>query len=292
MYPPEVARDPLGWAAKRKEPKWGDLVAPKEGPILQGWVDVDRLLADMDEAGVEKAILLGWYWENHETCIEQNIWYREWIREHPDRLMAFATLHPKAGEAALEEVRRAEGEGFLGLGELSHRAQRFSMDDPDWLRVVDLAIEKNLPINLHVNEPVGRLYPGRLSDHLEDYVGLAAQFPDLILILAHWGGLLPFYELNRAVRKKLKNVFYDTAATPLLYDSHIYRAAVDVIGPDRILYGSDYPLRLYPRQRQEPDFTSLIHEIRKSGLTPAEQKQILGTNILELLRSRPHTQKK
>jgi hypothetical protein len=61
--------------------------------------------------------------------------------------------------------------------------------------------------------------------------------------LAHWGGGLFFYHLlKKAVKETLKNVYYDTAASPFLYDSRIYRYAKDLIGLDKVLLGTDYPL--------------------------------------------------
>lgn len=51
----------------------------------------------MDRAGVERAVLLGWYWEQAETCVWQNRFYGRCVREHPDRLLAYATIHPGAG---------------------------------------------------------------------------------------------------------------------------------------------------------------------------------------------------
>ncbi len=229
LYAPEVAADPRGWAEARGEERWANLAAPVSGPRLQGWSDIDTLLSDMDAAGVEKAVLLGWYWDHLETCVEQNNWYLGWIKQHPDRLMAFATVQPRAGAEAEDEVKRAVDAGLCGIGELSHTSQGFSMEHPGWIRILELAVERGLPINLHVNEPVGRRHPGRLQDALDDYVWLADRFPDLKLILAHWGGLLPFFEINKWVGSRMSNVYYDTAASPLLYDPRIFRTVVDAI---------------------------------------------------------------
>ena len=117
---------------------------------------------------------------------------------------------------------------------------------------------------------------------LADYVWLARQYPEAILILAHWGGLLPFYELNPGVHKQMSNVYYDTAASPLLYEKKIFRNVLDAIGPERILYGSDYPLRLYPGKLQQPDFQTFLHEIHSANLTPEEEEAILYGNARKL----------
>jgi predicted TIM-barrel fold metal-dependent hydrolase len=282
MYPPQVYQDPLGWARQAGEPYWALLVGDRPGrPSIQGWASVDRLLADMDRAGVGRVVLQGMYWQRLETCVAQNDWYMQWCRQYPDRLSGLAVVQPKAGEAALDEVRRAVDGGLRGLGEMLPYAQGYTMRDPDFLRVVELLIELDAVLCLHGSEPVGRVYPGKSTTPLGDYHWLASEYPDLKLILAHWGGLLPFYELMKG--GKLENVYYDTAATPLLYRREVYRAVADVVGARRILYGSDYPLLVYPRQDKEPGFGHLLDEIRTSGLTPAELDLVLGGNAARLL---------
>ncbi len=283
LYPADATADPRAWAEARGEERWADLVAPLSGPRIQGWSDVDTLLRDMDAAGIERAVLLGWYWDHQETCEEQNNAYIRWVKEHPDRLWAFATVQPQAGDQAEAEFARAVEAGLCGLGELSPTSQGFSMENPGWIALVERAVEWGVPVNLHVNEPVGRRHPGRLQDSLDEYVWLADRYPDLKLILAHWGGLLPFFELNKWAGSRLRNVVYDTAASPLLYNPAIFRAVVDRIGPDRVLYGSDYPLRLYPRRQKRPDFRLFLEEIRHASLTAAEREKILGANALSII---------
>jgi hypothetical protein len=88
------------------------------------------------------------------------------------------------------------------------------------------------------------------------------------------------------VAAPLANVFYDTAASPLLYRPEIFRLAVAAIGAERILFGSDYPLRLYPRRESEPGFTSLLAEVRGSGLEPTALTAVLGGNWQRLTADR------
>lgn len=284
MYPPEVCDDPVGWAARRNELHWAEMVsASVNRPSLQGWADAPTLLADMEAAGVVRVVMLGWYWENQDTCERQNRWYRDWAAAHPGELQWFATVHPGAGERALEEVKRAAAEGARGLGELSPAGQRFSLRDPAFLRIAELAVELDLPINFHVNEALGRDRPGRMFDNLSDFQWLAAEFPELKMILAHWGGMIPFFELNRGVRRQMVNVYYDTAASPLLYDPRVYRAVTDVVGPEKLLFGSDYPLLLYPRHERAPGFSRLVKEICSAGLAEEELQLILHDNARRLL---------
>jgi hypothetical protein len=81
----------------------------------------------------------------------------------------------------------------------------------------------------------------------------------------------------------MRNVYYDTAAVPLLYRPDVYRAVVQIVGADKILYGSDYPLLTYPRRTRTPGFGELLDEISRSGLADEQLSLILGGNIKQLL---------
>jgi hypothetical protein len=197
--------------------------------------------------------------------------------------LGFATVQPLAGQAALDEVKRAVDNGLRGVGEILPYAQGHSIRDEPFLAVVELLIRLDLPLCLHGAEPVGHQYPGRADTPLQDYVWLAEQYPDLKLILAHLGGLLPYYELNQKIKQIMGNVYYDTAAIPLLYRPQVYKSSVDIVGPEKILYGSDYPLLLYPRQTHQPDFDKFLNEIKYSGLTEKQLALILGENARQLL---------
>ena len=70
---------------------------------------------------------------------------------------------------------------------------------------------------------------------------LAQRHPEATLVLAHWGGGLPFYELMPEARETLRNVYYDTAASLYLYDDAIFRQVMSWV-PDKVLLGTDYPL--------------------------------------------------
>ncbi len=283
-YPPEVIRDPRAWGQAHGEPWFTHCVAPQDRPTLQAWADTDQLLRDMDRASIEKVVMLGWYWENQDTCELQNGWFRQWHAEHPDRIHAFATVNPNSGQRGLDDVRRSFDAGLCGLGELLPQAQDFSFRDENFAALMALAMEAGVPTNLHVTDPLILPSTSTLPTPLQDYLQLAIDFPDATFIFAHWGGGIPFFEHNPRVARRLKNVYYDTAASPLLYDKTVFRHVCDMIGVDRILFGSDYPLMLYPRESTEAGFSRMIEDIRTAGLTPEEFGALMGGNARRLLR--------
>jgi len=281
LYPPEVNRDPAGWAAANGEGHWAVLCTRRRaGRPVQGFPGLPDLLAAMDAAGVGQAVLLGWYWETPAACARQNRFYADCIRRHPDRLAGFATFHPAAGEAAVTaELRRAREEGLAGLGELSPHAQGYAGDDPVLAAALALAAGWRWPVNLHVDDPDGRDYPGRIRTPPGDFLALAARFPAVTFILAHWGGLLP---LRAPAAGLPANLRYDTAASPLLYGPEIWGRMVAAAGADRVIFGSDYPLALYPRIDPEPEIARLAAEAR-AALPEAARAAVLRDNLRTLV---------
>ncbi len=278
-YPPETAADPVAWGTARGERHWVELVT--RGP--QGWATREAMLAEMDAHGVDRAVLAGWYWENQATAEEQAAWHLEWAAAAPGRFLPFVPVQPRAGRAALRAVESALGTGlFHGIGELMPAAQGFSMDDGTFASLCALAADAGVPVLMHVTEPAGHEYPGRLETPLDGYVRLAERFPDLRLILAHWGGGLPFYMLNRRVRKALRNAWVDTAAGPLLYAPEVWTAGTNLMGADRVLFGTDYALRLYPRSGNGPGYAEILAEARAALPDAAVREGVLGENARRL----------
>lgn len=278
-YPSELVKDPQAWAKEHHETYWASLVGPDS---IQGWASTDQLLLDMDAAGVEKVIFLGFYWQHQKTCDAHNAFQAKCLKEHADRFMAFASVQPLAGDAALEGVKRAIDAGHCGIGEIFHNVQGFEMRNPTWVRIMEWAQENGLPINFHVTDPVGVDYLGKTLSPFEDYEWAAQRFSDLKIILAHLGGLLPFHELNPQFAESAKNIYYDTAACPLMYDDSIYKLIIDAVGADKILFGSDYPLRLYPSEHKAPEFETFINVLKKSGINEGDLNKIFSDNVSKI----------
>jgi predicted TIM-barrel fold metal-dependent hydrolase len=133
---------------------------------------------------------------------------------------------------------------------------------------------KKIPLLLHTNETIGHAYPGKGETPLSRFYELILAHPRLRMILAHWGGGLPFYELMPEIKRTMTQVYYDTAASPFLYSPKIYSIASEIVGSDRILFGSDYPL-ISPKRYFE--------ELAESVLSKDDMKRILGLNLMKLL---------
>ncbi len=281
LYGPEAAADPEGWGLYRQEPHWVDTVAPSDRVSIQGWSTPELLIRHMNEAGIAACVLLGWYWERQETCDLQNAWYLEWSAQHPGRFIPFATVQPAAGPRALDSLRRALDQGMKGIGELLPVAQGYGLEDPVFLKVMKLADERRLPVTLHATDPEKGPRAGPPTP-LGPLLDLALRFPNASIILAHFGGGLAFRGMQDG-RPLPPNLYFDTAASPLLYAPDVYPQSVERSGEDRILYGSDYPLLVYPRRTREPGLRPMVEEILGSGLGPTSCTSVLGGNLRRIL---------
>jgi hypothetical protein len=153
--------------------------------------------------------------------------------------------------------------------------QGFDLTDRKTMKpVVDAMLRHNLIFLTHSSEPLGHEYCGKGSITPDILYSFITAFPNLKIVCAHWGGGLPFYALMPEVARALDDVSFDTAATVFLYKPEIFEQASRIIGSDKILFGTDYPLMHQNR---------VIAQIRSSSLSEEDKNKILGINAQKLL---------
>lgn len=237
---------------------------------------VEALLNSMNAHGVNRSVVFGFPWQDSGILSMHNDYIIEMVQKYPDRLTGFCCLNPRCPDA-VNEALRCLNAGLSGIGELAFYDS--GLDAPELTSLAPLMALcrlRNLPVLIHTNEPVGRNYPGKAPMTLAQIYSLVKRFADNTLILAHWGGGLLFYHLlKNEAKSALKNVFFDTAASPYLYDPAIFSAAAFVAGSEKILFGSDFPL-LGPGK--------YLSQIQQSGLSAIDRARILGLNAARLLK--------
>jgi len=235
----------------------------------------EELLCTMEEQGIQRSVVFGFPWEKADHFRRHNDYIVESVRKYPDRLIGFCCFSPLSPGGA-EEVTRCLDAGLAGVGELAVYQSGFSREMIQGLHeVMAICAERNVPVLLHTNEPVGHVYPGKTPVQLNEICDLLKLYPSNSVVLAHWGGGLFFYGLmKKEIKDVLKNVWFDTAASPFLYDPQIYRIAGDIVGFDRILLGTDYPL-ISPKR--------YFKEMELAGLSRESARRICGENAAKLL---------
>jgi predicted TIM-barrel fold metal-dependent hydrolase len=234
-----------------------------------------EMLASMDAEQVDKSVIFGFPWKNEGLFKRHNDYIGEVVNRYPQRFIGLGCFDPYSDGAAEETQRCLQGNGLSGIGELAF--YQSGIDSASLARlepVMEICRNRHLPILIHTNEPIGHQYPGKTPNTLAQIYQLIVTFQKNKIILAHWGGGLFFFSLlKKEVKQHLKHVYFDTAASPYLYDANVYRLAIELVGVGKILFGSDFPL--LPPARY-------FDEMKAAGLSQEEMQQICGLNAAKL----------
>ena len=269
VFPPHIRKNRSQYIDN--DPCFAMLYSNKEAKLAT----TDELIESMDKVGIDVSVIVNTGWTTHELCVETNDYILESIARYPKRLIGFCAVQPQSPEAAIAEIERCAKGGMRGVGEMRPDMQLFDLGDEEAMQPIVEALRKHKLILLtHASEPVGHDYPGKgiiTPDRLYPFI---TNFPDLTIVCAHWGGGLPFYALMPEVKQAMKNVFFDTAASPFLYSPQVYNQVTQLVGADKILFGSDYPLLAQ---------TQLLQEINSADLSEEAKSLILSGNAQRLL---------
>jgi predicted TIM-barrel fold metal-dependent hydrolase len=269
IFPDEVRKDRAAYC--RRDEGFSSVYKDSKSKMA----GAEDLIVSMDESGVERSVICGFPWSQADLCSLHNRYLMESASQYPNRLIVFINLlfsDPNWSEKELEDSMK---NGARGVGEIAFYRREMTSQDIDSMKPMLTQMEiEGIPLLLHVNETIGHPYPGKGMTPLERFYELILAFPKLPIVLAHWGGGLPFYELMPEVAKTMANVYYDTAASPFLYSKKIYATVSEIVGVKKILFGSDFPL-LSPQR--------YFRELQGSGLPKEDQRKILGLNFSRLL---------
>lgn len=235
----------------------------------------ELLVERMDRDGVDISVTLGMGWQVHEFAVEANDYILESARVFPDRLVPFCTVNPALGDIAVKEVERCAELGARGIGELHSYAQGYRLDDERVMRpFMEAAIALGLIVLTHSSEPVGHVYSGKGTVTPDELYPFIETYPEAKIVCAHWGGGLPFYALMPEVSEAMQNVYFDSAASPFLYIPDVFANAINMVGQDKVLFGTDYPLLSHKR---------LLAQVESQNLDVTTKDAVLGGNARRLL---------
>ena len=235
--------------------------------------DAPALLSAMREDGIEAAVALGFAFAGERELAEQNEYLLAVAAETPRAIVPIASINP-ALPGWEREARRALSQGARGFGELRPGTQGWDPLGTEGRRLAALAGEAGAALLWHTSEPVGHGYPGKdggLSP--AQLIEIATAAPEVTMVGAHLGAGASFYLSMPEVREATPNLLFDTAASSLLYDSHAVARLAETVGAERVLFGSDFPLK-----RPGPELKRTL-----AGLDPATGQAIAGENARKQL---------
>jgi predicted TIM-barrel fold metal-dependent hydrolase len=226
-----------------------------------GWIDPPEVLLPLlDEAGIDKAVIMT-YRDATGPDDPATAYILEAIGRYPDRLIGYVRLNAEV-PAALAALDRALGQdGLKGLKLHTVSYVGFPYGEST-LRLMRRAAAYNAPVLFHSGDEALAL-PQELAE-------AARLCPETIVILGHMGG---FYHCEAAIQaaQDLPNILLDTSAMPY---PEMIRRAVEIVGADRVLFGSDGPGCVPALE---------IEKVRLAGLSAADEALVLGDNIQRIL---------
>ena len=256
----------------KRDATFGELYANPRAKMATA----EELLQAMDEDDIDTSVVMGVGWTDHGLAREANDYIIESVKKHPGRLVGFAGVSPAWGDQAVREAERCARAGLNGIGELHPDWQAYDLGDERTMApLAEVAREHGMVVTTHSSEPVGHAYPGKGRTAPEVLWRFIKSFPELKVVCAHWGGGLPFYALMPEVREVLGNVYFDTAASPFLYAQEVFSVVARLVGADRILLGSDFPLMSPGRLLRQID-RSLLSQDEKRAIKDANAARLLG----------------
>jgi predicted TIM-barrel fold metal-dependent hydrolase len=237
IFPPHVRDHREEYVAR--DPTFAEMYGNPRAKIATA----KDLVASMDAANVDASVALGFAWSDPADVRTHNNELLEAASVLGGRIVPFTTI-TMADANAEAEIARCAAAGARGLGELRPENQEWDLNGDAGDRLAAAAREHGLILLFHVTEEGGHEYPGKRGCSLASFQAFARKHADLKIVGAHLGG--DVYRSGGA-----PDVFVDTAAVPFLHEPPAQRTVLDAIPPDRLLFGSDFPLISQQRALRE-----------------------------------------
>jgi predicted TIM-barrel fold metal-dependent hydrolase len=272
----------------------------------------------MDAGGIDKAIILGidqvdagtkprwadlakgpvmkkgWLPQSSAMDIASNLSDEEvaaFCRFKPDRLIGFASIHPERYKPELKAEYAITRLGLKGVKLYPHSG--FYPNDPRLDRVYEKCADLGIPVMIHTGIKALRWQWIKYNNPI--YVDdVATNFPELDIIMCHGG--FPWCEEFLAVVYSNPNIWVDITFMDYIERAferpglveHTMKSLVNLVGADRILWGSEGPeMYLPPYGQHSTEYYQKSQDLlvnRFDFLTDEDKKNILGRNALRLLK--------
>jgi predicted TIM-barrel fold metal-dependent hydrolase len=222
----------------------------------------------MAEDGIDRAVVLNTV-TNTRQVENVNRFALETAKSIPS-FIVFGSVHPM-GEDPVGTVKRLYEQGIRGL-KLHPDYLGISFDDPAYRPILHLASELQIPVVIHAGfDPVS---PHKVHATPKVIRKVLADFPELILVCAHMGGMTMWEEVLEELCTR--RVYFDTAmcCERVGMTAAMGRALVSAHGAKNILFGSDMP---WARPSE------IFRFLDTWSLTAEEKEAILWKNAAELL---------
>lgn len=274
-----------------------------------GWMDIEGQLKMMEESGIDKAVLNYPTTDAHiklsdeeKACRIYNDGLNKILKKYPHKFIGLGILPVGDKEKMLFEFKRCVKELAIRGISLASSYDGVYLDDKRFYPLYEEAQREKVPIFVHTQtiNPIGfeRVDDPLLTPVIEYIFDMTmcvskmmmsdvfSRFAQVKFVFAHFGGVLPFLkdrfdtvytmlrlrnivkDLGRAPSEILKNIYCDTSAVK---SKNILKMALDMFGPQRLLWGSDYPAN--------KDIAGALNVVNELEISQEQKEKMLGKNI-------------
>jgi len=243
----------------------------------------DRWIAELDRHGVDRTALIASVPGDEPSVGDA-------VARHPSRFVGFFMLDPSATDAS-ERARRALDELRLRGICLFPAMQHVALTDQRVRRIVELAAERPgvivfvhcgvLTVGVRRKLGLPSHFDLRLGNPLE-VANLALAFPQVPFVIPHFGAGLLREVLMAA--DTCANIYLDTSSSnswirymPGLTLDAVFKATLAVVGPSRLLFGSDSSF--FPRGWQKGIYDTQKQIVEQAGVSASDASRIFGGNF-------------
>jgi aminocarboxymuconate-semialdehyde decarboxylase len=277
--------------------------------LFEEMMSPNKLLEDMDRCGIDISVIssatvmqpTSWADADTECALTRklNDANAEWAAFSPRHIMGSFTLPLQDTDLALMEMRRSVEQLHLKVANVPSEVRGVYLGDhrfrPFWQAAQDLDVVIFMHPEVN-NDPWFQKFGlwNSLGQMIEEckfmasiiYEGILEDYPWLKIVVAHGGGYFPHNigrldrnmtniphsgkNISRNPSEYLRNVYFDTC----LYDPKILLALIRIVGADRLVLGSDYPVG----EDNPVEFITSCQELKS-----IDQKLILGETAASLL---------
>lgn len=259
-------------------------VAARVGWVAPGTAEelADRWVAELDRYTVKRAAIIASIPGDEESVASA-------VARHPSRFVGFFMVNPLAPDVAAR-LDRGFAEQGLRCACLFPAMHKYHVDDERVRHVFEAAERHKAAVFVHcgvltvgVRSKLGLKSPFdlRLGDPLA-VAGMAGAFPSVPVLIPHFGA--GFFREALMAASQCRNIHFDTSSSncwmqyyPGLSLMSVFRQALDVLGPDRVLFGTDSSF--FPRGWQKGVYDAQLKALDGAGCPEPDRELIFGGNF-------------
>lgn len=271
--------NPITPEIMKLRPKWSqDFWTKKIGrdSSLSHGVAEEKMLALMDEAGIERAFLVatktGRLGLPGSWHLPYEVVHRI-VARHPGKFYGLAGLDPTEGMNGVRALERAVREyGFIGAHMYPHWFE-LAPDHARWYPFYAKCVELDIPVQMQVGQSLIYTPEQRLRSVGRPITldAVACDFPELKLVGIHVG--IPWTDEMIAMAWKHPNVYIGCDAHSPRYWPATFVQYINSYGQDKVIFGTDYPVLDFGRTREE---------IEALGLRDEPKRKLLRDNAMRI----------